>query len=149
MEFLGRFNFPVYKIFNTLGNNEFTLGVLESTSNELATMLGTQILYELIIQASFEIQKRISELDTFSALTPKLPIANKAELREYLQQMSTAARQAAGVSYKIYQQSYSAFLTKLNTNESINTAKKLKELVMVRTNPDILNNLEFAKTINK
>ena len=149
LEFLGRFNFPVYKIFNTLGNNEFTLGVLESTSNELATMLGTQILYELIIQASFEIQKRISELDTFSALTPKLPIANKAELREYLQQMSTAARQAAGVSYKIYQQSYSAFLTKLNTNESINTAKKLKELVMVRTNPDILNNLEFAKTINK
>ncbi len=71
------------------------LGVLESTSNELATMLGTQILYELIIQASFEIQKRISELDTFSALTPKLPIANKAELREYLQQMSTAARQSS------------------------------------------------------
>lgn len=149
LEFLGRFNFPVYKIFNTLGNNEFTLGVLESTSDELATMLGTQILYELIIQASFEIQKRISELDTYASETPKLPITNKEDLREYLQQMSAAARQAAGVSYKIYQQSYSAFLTKLNTNESINTAKKLKELVMVRTNPDILNNLEFAKTINK
>src|SRR5574344_1936172 len=67
LEFRGRFNFPVYKIFNTLGNNEFTLTVLENSSKELATMLSAQILYELLIQASFEIQKRVSELDSYAA----------------------------------------------------------------------------------
>lgn len=149
LEFLGRFNFPVYKIFNTLGNNEFTLTVLENSSKELATMLSAQILYELLIQASFEIQKRVSELDSYAAQTTMLPVTNKSDLREYLQDMSIATRQSAGVCFKIYNDSYREFLNQLNKNESIKKAQELKNLVMVRTNPDMLNNLMFLQTINK
>ncbi|MDD3056171.1 MAG: conjugal transfer protein TraH [Aliarcobacter sp.] len=149
LEFLGRFDFPVYKIFNTLGNNDFTLSVLDDSSKELSTMLSAQILYELLIKASFEIQKRVSELDTYASQTTKLPITNKGDLREYLKEMSEATRQSAGVCFKIYNDSYRTFLSKLNRNESIKKAKELKQLVMVRTQPDLLNNLMFLETINK
>ena len=149
LEFLGRFNFPVYKIFNTLGNNEFTLSVLDDSSKELSTMLSAQILYELLIQVSFEIQKRVSELDSYASQTTKLPITNKTDLREYLREMAESTKQSAGVCFKIYNDSYRVFLSKLNQNESIKKAKQLKELVMIRANPDMLNNLMFLETISK
>lgn len=149
LEFLGRFKFPVYKIFNALGNNEYTQSVLNDTSEELATMLAAQILYELLITASFEIQKRYTELDSYAAQTTKLPITNIANVREYLKDMSSATKQSAGVSFRLYQKAYSAFVGKLNLNESIKQASEIKKLVMLRANPGMLSNLEFLQTLNK
>ena len=123
--------------------------MLNDTSEELATMLAAQILYELLITASFEIQKRYTELDSYAAQTTKLPITNIANVREYLKDMSSATKQSAGVSFRLYQKAYSAFVGKLNLNESIKQASEIKKLVMLRANPGMLSNLEFLQTLNK
>jgi len=50
---------------------------------------------------------------------------------------------------KIYSDAYQNFLKTLNKNDSIKKAYELKQLVMVRANPNIINNLEFIKTLAK
>jgi len=149
LEFLGRFNFPVYKIFNALGNNKLTQAVLENSSKELATMLSAQILYELLITASFEIQKRASEFDAYKEKITRIPVNGIVMVRPYLEHMSQATKQAAGVCSKIYSDAYQNFLKVLNKNDSIKKAYELKQLVMVRANPNIINNLEFIKALAK
>jgi|GEM_PF-2504139 len=149
LKFLGRFNFPVYKIFNALGNNKLTQAVLENSSKELATMLSAQILYELLITASFEIQKRASEFNAYKEKITRIPVNSKDEIKAYLENMSQATKQAAGVCSKIYSDAYQNFLKVLNKNDSIKKAYELKQLVMVRANPNIINNLEFIKALAK
>jgi hypothetical protein len=63
--------------------------------------------------------------------------------------LSQHSRIGAGVAYRIYVKAYRDFISNLNQNESIQKARELKNLVMIRTNPSFLDNLMFLETINK
>ncbi len=149
LQFLGYFNFPVYKIFNTLGNNEYTQQILLESSEKLAQMLSAQIIYELLIKVNHVIQLQSGGVLTYGDRISKLAFTPKEHLKEMLDLLSQHSRIGAGVAYRIYVKAYRDFISNLNQNESIQKARELKNLVMIRTNPSFLDNLMFLETINK
>lgn len=150
LEFLGYFKFPVYKIFNTLGNNEFTQPLLDSSSANLAKMLSAQILYEYFSALGMQIQVQQAALDSYSDFLASVPYSPKElALNKAVERMTYNTKIASGVAYGLYQKAYSDFISNLNANESIKKAREMKNLVLIRTNPDLLNNLLFLETISK
>lgn len=149
LQFLGYFKFPVYKIFNALGNNEYSQEILLQSSEKLAQMLSAQIVYELLIKVNHLIQLQSGAILAYGDRISKLAFTPKEELKYMVDLLAKESRIGAGVAYKIYIKSYRQFIDNLNLNESIQKAKELKQMAMIRTNPDMLNNLMFIETINK
>ena len=149
LQFLAYFKFPVYKIFNALGNNEYSQEILLQSSEKLAQMLSAQIVYELLIKVNHLIQLQSGAILAYGDRISKLAFTPKEELRYMVDLLAKDSRIGAGVAYKIYIKSYRQFIDSLNLNESIKKAKELKQMAMIRTNPDMLNNLMFLETINK
>ncbi len=149
LQFLAYFKFPVYKIFNALGNNEYSQEILLQSSEKLAQMLSAQLVYELLIKVNHLIQLQSGAILAYGDRISKLAFTPKEELRYMVDLLAKDSRIGAGVAYKIYIKSYRQFIDSLNLNESIKKAKELKQMAMIRTNPDMLNNLMFLETINK
>lgn len=147
IEFLGYFKFPVYKIFNTLGSNVYTSQILQTSSKKLGKMLATQLVYELLIQASQIIQERKAEADMYQDRLGKMAIEGKGELPRQLEVMSKESRYAAGLAYILYAKAYDEFLKDLSGNDSIRKAKELKQLVITRSQPDKINQLLYISSI--
>ncbi|MCT7910348.1 conjugal transfer protein TraH [Arcobacter lacus] len=149
LQFLAYFKFPVYKIFNALGNNEYSQEILLQSSEKLAQMLSAQIVYELLIKVNHLIQLQSGAILAYGDRITKLAFTPKEELKNMVNLLAKDSRIGAGVAYKIYIKSYRQFIDSLNLNESIQKAKELKKMAMIRSNPDMLNNLMFLETINK
>lgn len=145
--FLGYFKFPVYRIFNTLGSNQYTAQILDQSSEKLATMLSSQLIYELLIQASQILQERANELDVYQDQLKGMWIANKDVIKEHLSNMAKETRYSANLSYVVYLKAYNEFFNALQGNEMINRAKELKQLAINRANPQMLEQLMFLQTI--
>lgn len=149
LNFLGHFNFPVYKIFNALGSNEYTQQVLQDSSENLAKMLSAQILYELLIKVNHLIQLQEGGLLSYKERMTTLAVTPKNEIQPFVHKMARDTREGARFAYIIYAKAYDDFISKLNMNQSIQKAKELKKLAIVRANPEMLSNLQFLETINK
>lgn len=147
IKLLGYFKFPVYRIFNTLGNNQYTAQILDNSSEQLAVMLSSQLIYELLIQSSRVIQERENEFNSYESISKGMWVADKDILRKHISDMAKEARYAANLSYEIYATAYGKFLQALQGNEMIQKAKELKQLAITRSNPQMIEQLMYLQTI--
>ncbi len=155
VKFLGYFKFPVYKIFNVLGGNPYTLEILIQSKEKLSIMLSSQIVYELLSVAARNIQMRISEIDAYYDKLKTIPVeqavpsaTNSSPLREQLVAMAQETRYLAGLSYQLYAKAYDGFLKSLSSkNNLIQQAKRIKQLSISRSNPKMMDKLLMVETM--
>lgn len=155
INFLGYFNFPVYRIFNVLGGNPYTLEILISSKEKLSIMLATQLVYEMLSTTNRIIQMRVNELNAYYEETKTIPVQQalpdsqkNSPLKKQLEKMAKESRLVAGLSYKIYAKAYDDFLKSLNNkNDLIQQAKRLKQLAISRTNPKMLDKLLYVEAM--
>jgi hypothetical protein len=156
LNFLGLFKFPVYRIFNTLGSNDYSIEVLNRVEEKLANMLASQIVYELIISINREIQVRIQELDAYPDVMNQSAIINAESidgkpslLRQSLSEMAKEARLVAGLSYVIYQKNYEDFSATLSLQtEAIEKARKIRNFSIARSSPEMFEKMMFVNTMS-
>lgn len=155
VKFLGLFNFPVYKIFNVLGANPYTTEILIQSKDKLANMLASQLIYELMINASRVIQMRISELSAYSNELKSVPIdgvipdaKGDSKLKTQLENMARESRYVANLSYVIYAKHFAEFTNALSmNNDLVMRAKQLKQFSISRSNPQMLEQLLYVKSV--
>lgn len=153
--FLGYFNFPVYKVFNILGGNAYTSEILVQSKDKLASMLASQLIYELIISVSRELQLRLSELDVYSYKMRSIPIANaipdesgNSLLKKVLVNMAAESRLVASLAYEVYTKNYNDFIGNLsNKNELVQKAKEIKQSVLIKANPNMLEKMIYMQSL--
>lgn len=155
VKFLGLFKFPVYKIFNVLGGNPYTNEILFQSRDKLANMLASQLIYELMINASRVIQMRVSELSSYSNKLQGVPVkgvipdeSGNSNLRKHLEHMARESRYVANLSYVVYAKHFADFTNALSmNNDLVMRAKQLKQLTISRSNPQMLEQLLYVKSV--
>lgn len=150
LKFIGQFQMPIYKIFNALSTSPQTIGLLSQNSDKLAKMLSTQILYEYTQRWIAAIAQEAQAIDRFKKDIEKVPTTmGIVDMKSFLADMASSGRQFNEEIFKKYAESQKNFFDNLRYTETMKQTQEMKNLVMLRVNPDILKNLEYAKTMYK
>lgn len=149
LKFIGQFQMPIYKIFNALSSPQ-TMYILQANSENLAKMLAVQILYEYTQRWIAAIAQEAQAVDRFKKDIEKVPTTmGIVDMKSFLADMASSGRQFNEEIFKKYAESQKNFFDNLRYTETMKQTQEMKNLVMLRVNPDILKNLEFAKNLYK
>lgn len=149
IQFVGMFQMPIYKIFNALSSPQ-TISILHENSENLAKMLSVQILYEYTQKWIAALSQEIQAVDRYKKEIEKVPTDFGFErMGEFLGLMITSAREFNNELFSRYASEQKNFFDNLRYTETMKQTQEMKNLVMLRVNPDILKNLEYAKTMYK
>lgn len=149
LKFIGQFQMPIYKIFNALSSPQ-TIYILQANSENLAKMLAVQILYEYTQRWIAAIAQEAQAVDRFKKEIEKVPTTiGIVDMKSFLADMASSGRGFNEEIFKKYAESQKNFFDNLRYTETMKQTQEMKNLVMLRVNPDILKNLEFTKNLYK
>ncbi len=150
IKFIGQFQTPIYKIFNALSTSPQTIGLLYQNADSLAKMLAVQVLYEYTQRWIAALAQETQVIDRYKKEIEKVPTSKGIEdMKKSMSEMMKSSREFNEAIFKKYAEAQKNFFDNLKYTETMKQTQEMKNLVMLRVNPDILKNLEFTKNLYK